>query len=281
MRLPWWGKIGAKVVLSRLPLGYAAWQRLGLFRHGAMDSRDYAVRVFEMHAGFAGETGRLDGKTIVELGPGDGVATALLAAARGARSILVDTGAYAGTDPARYLPLAKLLTDRGQAPLDVAGCATIDDLLNQCNAQYLTEGLRSLRLIPDQSVDMIFSQSVLEHVRRAEFAPTMAECRRILKPKGAFSSHVDLKDHLGGALNNLRFRESQWESPLFANSGFYTNRIRYSQMLEEFRSAGFTVEWSRPVMWQVLPTPRDRLARDFREMPDEELRVSGFDVLLR
>jgi len=128
---------------------------------------------------------------------------------------------------------------------------------------------------------MIFSQSVLEHVRKRQFAETLRECRRILTPAGAFTNHVDLKDHLGGALNNLRFSEERWESPLFADSGFYTNRIRYSDMLSRFRDAGFDLEWTKTVTWQGLPTPRAKLASPFNSLGDDELKVSGFDVLLR
>jgi hypothetical protein len=90
-----------------------------------------------------------------------------------------------------------------------------------------------------------------------------------------------LKDHLGGALNNLRFSERRWESPLFSRSGFYTNRIRYSEMLTLFREAGFAIEWVKPVTWKALPTARERMHLAFRSLPDEDLKVSGFDVLLR
>ena len=34
--MPWWAKIGAKVVLSRVPVPYGVWRRLGIFRHGDM-----------------------------------------------------------------------------------------------------------------------------------------------------------------------------------------------------------------------------------------------------
>ena len=52
--LPWWAKIGAKVVLSRLPLNARTWQRLGLFSPGGMADADYARRVFESHLEAAG-----------------------------------------------------------------------------------------------------------------------------------------------------------------------------------------------------------------------------------
>jgi SAM-dependent methyltransferase len=223
----------------------------------------------------------LDGKTILELGPGDGVATALLAAAHGGRAVLVDTGAYAGTDITSYVELAVHLRTQGLDAPDLSRCAGVADVLSVCGASYLTAGLDSLRTMKDESVELIFSQAVLEHVRKNQFHDMLVECRRILKPSGVFSNHVDLKDHLGGALNNLRFEDSRWESPLFADSGFYTNRIRYSDMLERFRAAGFEIVWSEPKRWKELPTPRRRLAKQFRDLPDEELRTTGFDVLLR
>ena len=30
-RIPWWAKLGAKIVLSRLPLDYCSWSRIGIF----------------------------------------------------------------------------------------------------------------------------------------------------------------------------------------------------------------------------------------------------------
>lgn len=92
------------------------------------------------------------------------------------------------------------------------------------------------------SIDFIWSQAVLEHIRKSEFLDTMLELHRILRPNGVCSHVVDLKDHLGGALNNLRFSEKLWESNFMASSGFYTNRIRYSEMLDIFHQAGFSVE---------------------------------------
>src|SRR5688572_16045409 len=76
--VPWWAKIAAKIVLSRLPLPYGFWQRIGLFRHGCMDNSGYARTVFDTHVERAGLAGKLRGKTVVELGPGDSVATAVV-----------------------------------------------------------------------------------------------------------------------------------------------------------------------------------------------------------
>ena len=288
-RLPWWSKIGAKLVLSRLPAAYAIWQRLGLFRHGYMDTAQYALGVFSSHVERAGLTGRLAGwpagrlagKTVLELGPGDSVATALIAKAFGARAILVDAGAFARPDIAAYRPLADALRTAGLAPPPLDNVKTLDDLLAACDASYLTQGLASLRAIADESVDLVFSQAVLEHVRKHEFLETQRALARLLKPDGVCSHRVDLRDHLGGGLNNLRFSERLWESPFFAGAGFYTNRIGFDGMLQAFEQAGFQSQVTEVRRWDRLPIDRRHLADEFRPIPDDVLTVCGFDVVLR
>jgi SAM-dependent methyltransferase len=280
MLIPWWSKIGAKIILSRLPFGYKIWQDLGLFRHGLMDSSAYSVSVFGSHIARAGRTERLAGRTILELGPGDSIATAILAKAYRARAILVDSGSYARQDIRPYAELETELQKMMGGCSILQGASSVPDILSICNATYLTDGLASLRSLESASVDMIFSQAVLEHVRRSEFIDMMKQCRRILRLDGVCSHRVDLRDHLQQSLNNLRFSAKTWESKLFARSGFYTNRIQYSQMLEIFREVGFEVDVVDVRRWDHLPIARKDLAQEFRNIPDDELCVSGFDVRL-
>lgn len=280
--LPWWSKIGAKILLSRLPFGYSLWQKIGFFRHGAMDTSAYAIGVFDAHVAKAGLSGKLAGKRILELGPGDSIATAIIAAAHGAQAVLVDAGAFVRSDVAPYLEVARVHREKfGSTLPEITSGDRIDSILSRCGAEYHTRGLASLREIKSGSIDLIFSQAVLEHIRRHEFLETMKECRRILKPGGIATHQVDLRDHLGGALNHLRFTEKTWESDLFTGSGFYTNRIQYSQMLELCTQAGFTVVEAPAKRWAALPTPKRKLVPEFSALSDEELGVSVFDVVLR
>lgn len=278
----WPFKIVAKLILSRLPLGYRAWQRLGLFKHGAMEQPEYAYRVFCARFDGAEFACRDTGFVALELGPGDALLSALIAHAHGALACyLVDIGPFARRDLQPYRAMAAYLNARGLPAPDLTAVTNLDELLARCGAHYLTEGLASLKALPDRSVDFIWSQAVLEHIRRAELAETLRQLRRVLRDDGACSHRVDLKDHLGGALNHLRFPERLWETDRMARSGFYTNRVRYTEMLRLFEQAGFVVERVEADRWERLPTPRRCLAAPFRQMPDEELLVAGFDVVLR
>jgi SAM-dependent methyltransferase len=158
---------------------------------------------------------------------------------------------------------------------------SISSILKAYNAQYCTKGIPSLGNIPSHSIDYCFSNAVLEHIPRNEFDKMATEFFRVLKPNGVCIHRVDLKDHLGGKLNNLRFSESTWEGMLFRKSGFYTNRIRFSEMATIFRNAGFDCHLPRVVRWEKVPTPRSMMAVQFRELCDDELLVSSFDIVLR
>ncbi len=155
-QLPWWLKISAKVVLSQLPISYEQWRGVGLFKHGAMLDPRYAVDVFDRHFRLA-PAPLPDAFAVLELGPGDSLATAVIAASRGAGSVyLVDAGRFASVeDVGSYNALAAHLASLGR-PVRGAPFATVADMLAATNAHYLTEGVRSLASIPARSIDFVF-----------------------------------------------------------------------------------------------------------------------------
>jgi SAM-dependent methyltransferase len=281
-RIPWQLKIGAKVVLSRLPFDYRIWKRIGAFELGGMERPEYALRVFRRHFDAVNFSRKHSEFVALELGPGDSLFSALMARAFGAsKTYFVDVGRFASSDLTPYRKMESYLRQSGLQPPDLSGCSNFHELKAACSAEYLTEGLASLRKIPSASVDFIWSHAVLQHVRRDEFVPTLTELRRIQRPDGVGSHCISISDILGGKLNDLRFSDRIWESSFMAKSGFYTNRIRYAELLKLFRQAGFEPEVRSVQRWTVLPTPRQKMAREFATLPEEELRVSGFDVSLR
>jgi SAM-dependent methyltransferase len=281
-QVPWHARIVAKLVLSRLPTSYAFWHRMNLFSHGQMDDPAYAYRTFRTHFDRSSFSNKAGGFVALELGPGDSLLSAVVTAAHGAAAChLNDAGAFATVDPRPYKAMAAYLQGLGLPAPDLAAVENLDQVLQRCAAVYGTRGLSSLKSIADQSVDFIWSQAVLEHVRRAEFLDTMRETHRVLRPGGVASHRVDLKDHLGGALNNLRLPSSLWEQEWMARSGFYTNRLRCSEILSMCREAGFEVELLGQDRWLQPPIRRNDLAAEFRQLSDDDLQVKGFDVLLR
>jgi SAM-dependent methyltransferase len=279
--IPWYARIAAKLVLSSLPVPYGLWKRIGIYSHGEMQDADYAFGVLNFHVAASGLSGR-SGLTGLEMGPGDSVASAIAAKAMGFSAFyLVDAGDFATRDVEAYTAMGETCRREGLTPPDIAGATGLDDILRACGASYLTGGLQSYRDIPAASVDLIFSQAVLEHLRRDEFMQIVAEMRRILKPGGIASHQVDLRDHLGGGLNNMRIASRWWESEFMANAGFYTNRIRFSEMCRMFEQTGFAVEVVSTTRWNSVPVAIGKLAPEFRQLDRQDLLINSFHVLLR
>ena len=133
---------------------------------------------------------------------------------------------------------------------------------------------------PDNSIDFIFSQAVLEHVNLHDFKELLDQTKRVLNKNGICSHRVDLGDHLGGKLNNLRFSEKLWESNFFKKSGFYTNRLRCSEIINLCNKVGFRVKEIEKRRWFKPVINSSKLNYKFQKFSENELLISGFDILL-
>ena len=278
----WRTRIAVKLILSRLPLNYRRWVKLGLFRHGAMDEYLYAWEVLKSHASELNNTDDWKG---LELGPGDGLLSSFLSPALGSSGItLVDAGDFANKDVSFYHQHIKdfLASFPDLVLPDFSNKSNIESMLLAVNGGYHTKGLLSLKSLKDSSYDLIYSQAVLEHVRRHEFEETMKECYRLLSPNGVMSHVVDFKDHLGGGLNNMRFPSTLWELDWFASeSGFYTNRMRLSEMILLCEDIGFSVKVCNTKRWTSFPIKRTQLAREFYDLSDDDLLISGAHLVMK
>ena len=180
----WRMRIAVKLILSRLPLNYRTWAKLGLFRHGAMDDYLYAWEVLKSHSSELRNTDDWKG---LELGPGDGLLSSFLAPALGSSGLtLVDAGDFAHKDVSLYRQhIENFLASFPDLVLpDILNKSNIESMLLSVNGSYHSKGLLSLKGLKDSSYDLIYSQAVLEHVRRHEFTDTMKECYRLLSPNG-------------------------------------------------------------------------------------------------
>ncbi len=278
----WILKIIVKLVISRLPLPYRFWRSIGIFRHGQADLLGYSTRIYNLHVERAFPDGLPPDSVILELGPGDSILSAILGYASGAKqTYLVDAGEFSRKDVAFYISIANEMSGKGLQVPDLTKVNSFEDVLKACNAQYLTDGVSSLRTIPSDTVDFLWSHSVLEHVRKHELHHMLDEIRRVMKP-GALSSHnIDYQDHLEFSLNNLRFSEKIWESSFFVNSGFYTNRVPAVKLHGMFKNSGFEVLKEEFGKWPGLPLKRSLLHNEFRAFADADLLNRTSSVLLR
>lgn len=147
------------------------------------------------------------------------------------------------------------------------------------NAHYCVNGLHSLQEIPSETVDFIFSNAVLEHIHLHDFRNILNELYRVSSKESILSHTIDLKDHLNNSLNSLRFSKKVWESKLFEKSGFYTNRLRFKEICNYIRDAGFKIIHIDVKEWNALPMKTKYVNREFKNR--EDLQVYGFDILCK
>jgi SAM-dependent methyltransferase len=143
--------------------------------------------------------------------------------------------------------------------------------------------------LPQHAIDVVFSNTVLEHVRRTVLDAIFTESWRVLRPGGICFHSVNCGDHYAytdrsiGQLNYLKYSSRQWEL-MWNNDIQYQNRLRAVDFLDLARRHGFTiVHDSTRVPPERLAELRrlPRIAPEFRRYSDEELCVTTVDFIGR
>jgi SAM-dependent methyltransferase len=211
---------------------------------------------------------------VVELGPGRTPEFATAFALAGSDAVIaldtrlqVDEHAKA---PSRFAGLAQAL-DSGDARKFTAAIG-----LAQGGATARLEALSAMDWPVDfleydgqhlpmksDSVDLIVSKSVLEHVPGQAVPGLLSEMNRVLRPGGLIVHSVDLRDHMQISgdletyedwLDALRYNDRLFDA-MFSRRSTFINRWRTPEWRQAIASAGF-----RTHIWETQKLP---LADDF------------------
>ena len=161
----------------------------------------------------------------------------------------------------------------------------IDELLRLCRIEYHAPGDARKTGLPPDSVDLVYSNSVFEHVPGDAILEILRESRRILKPGGLALHNVGCGDHYAffdhsiSFINFLQFSEAEWRR--WNNSLLYQNRLRVPQFLALAEEAGLKVIYKQT---HVRPESRHALANlalapEFRGFSPEDLVATSLDFI--
>jgi SAM-dependent methyltransferase len=265
-------------VLQSFPIGDKALRQK--FTRAASHLAAYEEHVPDVPAGEA---------TFFEFGAGWDLAIPLAYAALGVgHQVLIDIRPSARIELVNETIAAfnrlrpELEEAAGRSGRDLGGSiATLDELETQFGIRYLAPCDARATGLPAASVDFVSSTDTCEHIPAADLALIFAECRRLLRPGGAFSCRIDLQDHYAyfdsslSRYNFLRFSDRTWavvNSPLH-----YQNRLRSPEYLRLVREAGLELVVENPsgpseqgrAELQALP-----LAEPFRGYSPNDLGVT-------
>lgn len=164
---------------------------------------------------------------------------------------------------------------------------TIRELLRKCGINYHAPADARATGVEASSFDLVYSNSVLEHVPRESIAQLMKESFRVLIPGGLAMHNVGCNDHYAffdksiSFINFLQYEEREWR--LWNNSLQYQNRMRAPEFVELATEAGFEVIQRRT---HVRPDTREalahlRIAPEFRRFSEDELVATTSDFIVR
>lgn len=226
--------------------------------------------------------------TILEVGTGWIPTIPHVLKACGAQRIIL-------TDMERLCDSATFSYARGLVEGSVGRLAEVsrigqDQLRSNLSRHDVTEYRCPPRLheLEDNSVDLVYSRTVLEHIRPTILQELMEEWRRILRP-GAFCIHfIDNSDHFEhhdkslSRLNFLTISGMRWKFACF-NPQNYQNRLRHSDYIDLFEKAGYDLIHVAGEPDAQALTDLDRLAIDekFHGYDREDLAILTSTIVAR
>jgi SAM-dependent methyltransferase len=174
---------------------------------------------------------------------------------------------------ASFRPLAEVQEDYAT----LCNTKTAEELLRTANIEYLAPRDAADTGLPDASVDVVFSNSVLEHVSPDAILRIMQESCRILRKGGLAIHSVNCGDHYAyfdrsiTAANFLMYPDQEWLK--WNNRLLYQNRLRPSDFLDLAVQSGMRIVLHEckpnPQLLTVLPSLA--IAPEFRNYPPEQL----------
>jgi SAM-dependent methyltransferase len=173
----------------------------------------------------------------------------------------------------------KRASERAAAAL---AAKTFPELYDVLNIKYLIDE-SGLRRIPEASVDMIYSQDVLEHVNRDRFVLSIEAWKRLLKPHGRFLALVGLDDHLAHYDSSKSMKEYVYHSEFFwkhllNNRLQYINRLTVTEIVDLLQRNGFDVEDFEVERCSV---ELDRVHPSYRWQTQEDLETTCLRLYAR
>lgn len=137
--------------------------------------------------------------------------------------------------------------------------------------------------LPSESVHLIASNNVFEHIPAAVLKELFQEFHRILGRGGIMSHFVDMADHYSGfdksisPINFLQYSSRRWR---FYNNAFqYQNRLRKSFYTSALRDAGFEILAEELTTVSAGALEELAIASEFADLSHDDLRTIGYWVV--
>ena len=290
---------------------------------GGTDSARYCYTIWLRHLSILYKNGFTKiPNTIAELGPGDSIGTGLAGLLSGSKKFYA-LDVVKHTDIEKNISvfdeLVTLFTNHSALPDDnefprvlprltsynfpseIFTDNNLENFLDKSRIQSLRNELVDIKkqknsikymcpwndpkIIESDSVDVVFSQAVLEHVE--DIKHTYNAMYRWVKKGGCISNEIDFESHgLSDEWNgHWSFSDLTWKL-MKGKRPYLINREPLSKHLEAVQDAGFEIVSVIPV--KTFPSDvytgaieRDKLAQKFRNISEEDFTTTSAHILAR
>jgi SAM-dependent methyltransferase len=168
---------------------------------------------------------------------------------------------------------------------ELAATKSMHQFLERARIEYRAPGDACRTGLPAESVDIVFSNSVLEHVDERIIGALMRETGRVLKRGGLAIHSVNCGDHYAyfdagvTQIHYLRFSSRAWR--LWNNSIQYQNRLRADDFVRIAEDNGLRIVLNvqRPRPELLARFDEFPIATDFRRYSREQLCTTSVDFV--
>jgi SAM-dependent methyltransferase len=226
------------------------------------------------------------GLRALELGPGSDFGAHLILASMGAKIILADRY-LAPWDEGYHPTFYRQLAARWDGPKHVLEAA-IDEGGYADLLVLLEEPAEDLASIPDESIDFVYSNAVLEHIY--DLPRVARETARVLRVGGRAAHQIDMRDHrdFSRPIEYLIMPDSQFNAAAATVHFEFGNRHRSAEFWAHFENAGLRVT-ARDINSEAELGYRDSALQRLRSSPSsyrcwpaaDVFRVGGRFFLLK
>lgn len=156
---------------------------------------------------------------------------------------------------------------------------SLDELLDLASIEYYAPADATDTGLPDHSIDIQVSKTVMEHVPQEVIVRLLKESTRLLSAKGVVAHQIDTSDHFShidptiSPINFLQFSDAQWQK-YGGNQFAYHNRLRMTEYKGMFEDNGYSL-----MQWRALCDARSVEALQRGLVLDAKFRKYSVDDL--
>jgi len=298
----WKVKVLIQFFLSHLPMG----EKINYLLQNLKNSHSpekMANRINDLSKSLKklGEHVELEGSTVVEIGTGWEAIGTILLYLMGVKichtydhvphlrfelvQMLINEIENHIDEISQFISVPKPILDERLSKIKTS--ENLNDFFEKANIIYHAPGDAAETGLESNSVDVVYSNAVLEHVPKEVVNNIIIESKRILKNTGVAYHLIGLHDHYVSfdkkisKVNFLQYPEWLWAFFVY-NKISYHNRLREKQFLTIFKSHGAKINWIESKIDEpdIDVLKKIKINKKFSGMTPEELAVYRTEIII-